>query len=126
MFGGHTFPCDSITSSFLIKGNPLPESVVLVLSCRGLHFVAADTRVRLYSLPFEKILRWTGTFELLNVVIDAEACATLSREKHVDGNEKDEIVFSCRCQRSVLFRQLMLEIIHTLMTSMKKVRKCVS
>ena len=70
----------------------------------GLHVCSTVRKSRLVSIPYHKINRWSGNLKdiVLNVV-------------DVKGGD-GEVILSGVCTRSALFRQVMLEIIHSLMT----------
>ena len=107
--GGHSFillkeksedkPC--IPELFeLDEGDPF----VVVVNARGMHVCNFNDRSRIRSVNYNGIVRWSGNLENLTLTVGAS------------GEEHTEKVIKGVCYRATLFRQVMLELIHSLMT----------
>jgi len=110
-FGAHWFYCEKSEGlSFL------GEECYICMNNRGVHFCEPYSRDRVYSVEFERVIRWGGTSFQLSLSLDIE-------KKNFEDNEMKPIPvieFKCHCKKSMLFRHALLEFIHTLMTHHKK------
>lgn len=109
--GGHTFVLlkentEDLSKPCIPEIHELEEGgpFVVIVNARGMHVCDFDTRRRLKSFSYNSIIRWSGNLKTLCLTVGAP------------GEEFTERVIKGACYRATLFRQVMLELIHSLMT----------
>jgi len=86
------------------------DRVWIMINPRGLHVADFWTKARLVTVPFSNIIRWSGNLDMIKLDVDFQSSAERGRAG------ADEKSFKCHCARSTLFRGVMLESIHGMMS----------
>ena len=109
--GGHSFVflkenSENLSKPCIPELHELEEGdpFVVIVNARGMHVCDFATRRRLKSIPYNGIIRWSGSLKTLTLTVGAA------------GEGFTERVVKGVCYRATLFRQIMLELIHSLMT----------
>jgi len=79
----------------------------IYLNPLGLHICNGKDKTRLVTIPYHSITRWTGTYRDIVLTVS---------NRDDDNGETEYQFFGGDCNRATLLRQVMLEIIHSLMT----------
>ncbi|GMH84612.1 hypothetical protein TrVE_jg1482 [Triparma verrucosa] len=93
-------PVPVVNSLFEMKDE---EPFWVLVNAVGMHLLSFDEYNRLETIPYNSIIRWSGNLKNLTLTINGE------------DDDRDTVVTG-KAFRATNFRQIMLEIIHSLMT----------